>query len=68
MAKRRAEISQSDCVACGACIKVCPRKAIIIRRGMFAQVDVTKCIGCGLCAKECPASIITMMTAEVCAG
>jgi ferredoxin len=35
---------------------------------MFAQVDASKCIGCGLCAKECPASIITMMTAEVCAG
>lgn len=65
MAKKLAELSKDLCVACGACMKVCPRQAISIHRGIYAQVDESKCIGCGLCAKECPASIISIKRMEV---
>lgn len=65
MAKRLAELTKDLCVACGACVKVCPRQAIEIHQGRYAQVDKSKCIGCGLCAKECPASIISMKKLEV---
>lgn len=40
--------------ACGSCADVCPRGAISVQHGCFAQVDVMRCVGCGLCARECP--------------
>lgn len=65
MAKRLAEVTKDLCVACGCCVKVCPRNAISIHQGKYALVDESKCIGCSLCAKECPASIITIKKMEV---
>ena len=62
--KKKAFVEQSDCVACGCCVKVCPRGAIQIIRGITAQVDMEKCIGCGKCAKECPASVIKIEEAK----
>ncbi len=63
MAKRKAIINIRECVACGCCIKVCPRGAISIPKGIYAEIDKSLCIGCGKCANECPASIITMKVA-----
>ena len=62
--KRKGCVAPSDCVACGCCVKVCPRGAIQIIRGITAQVDMEKCIGCGKCAKECPASVIKIEEAK----
>ena len=56
--KKLALIDQKICVACGACMKVCPKNAISVYRGCYAVVDETKCVGCGLCAKTCPAGCI----------
>lgn len=64
MPKRKAIVSVPDCVACGCCIKVCPRGAITVPKGVCAEVNKELCIGCGKCAKECPASIITMEVTE----
>ena len=55
---RRAEVDESLCVAGGCCVKVCPKAAIHVEKGIFAQVDPGLCVGCGLCAKACPASVI----------
>ena len=49
----------SRCVACGACVAVCPKGAISVFRGSFAKVDATKCAGCLLCAAVCPAGVIS---------
>ena len=57
---KKAIINQKQCVSCGACVKVCPRNAIEIDRGMYAKVDMAKCVGCGLCKRACPASVIEM--------
>lgn len=65
MAKRLAEVQKDICAACGSCVKVCPRNAISIYKGIYALVDESKCIGCSICAKECPASIITIKSKEV---
>ena len=51
---------QTDCVACGTCMKVCPRQAISIYKGIRAMVDPNQCVGCGLCKKECPANAIVI--------
>lgn len=62
--KRKAFVQQSDCVACGCCVKVCPLGAIQIMNGIMAELDMTKCVGCGKCAKECPASVIIIREVE----
>lgn len=56
--KRHAVVNTALCVACGACMEVCPRDAIVVWKGTYSVVDDARCIGCGLCAKECPASVI----------
>ena len=63
--KRKAFVEQSDCVACGCCVKVYPLGAIQIIKGVMAQVDMEKCVGCGKCAKECPAGVIMIQEADV---
>ncbi len=64
MAKRKAIVSIRECVACGCCIKVCPRKAITVPRGIHAVIDRELCVGCGKCVKECPASVISLEVTE----
>ena len=56
--KKKAQIPRELCVACGCCIRVCPKEAIQVYRGMYAVVDTALCVGCGKCARECPAGII----------
>ena len=57
--KKTAVVDRKICAACGACMKACPKGAISIWRGCYAQVGET-CVGCGLCAKTCPANCITL--------
>ena len=63
--KRKARVSQKDCVACGCCVKVCPKGAIKVYKGLYAHVNEELCIGCGRCASECPAAIIEVGEVEV---
>ena len=63
--KRTARVDSSSCVACGCCVKVCPKAAIQIVKGVVARVNPEMCIGCGKCARECPASVIAMEEAVV---
>lgn len=58
--KRRKAFIDKACVACGCCLKVCPKQALEIWKGITAKVDWEKCVGCGKCAKECPASVISI--------
>lgn len=58
MKKYIAENDRGRCVACGVCVKTCPRNAISIFRGCYAVVNKEVCVGCGLCEKTCPAGIM----------
>ena len=58
--KKTAVVDRSRCVACGVCVRACPRGALSIWRGCYAQADEAKCVGCGLCAKACPAGSIML--------
>ncbi len=62
--RRFASVNEAQCVACGSCIKVCPRDAIHVPYGVSAMVHLQKCVGCGLCAKACPASVIKIMVQQ----
>lgn len=64
MAKRKAVVSIRECVACGCCIKVCPKGAISVPKGIHASIDSELCVGCGKCMQECPASIISLEVTE----
>ena len=59
MAKRKASVQITECVACGTCVKVCPVGAISVYKGLYADVSA-KCVGCGRCSAACPASVIEM--------
>jgi NAD-dependent dihydropyrimidine dehydrogenase PreA subunit len=61
--KKKALVSKG-CVACGCCMKACPKGAIAVFKGLYAKVDESKCIGCGRCASVCPAQIIKLITKE----
>ena len=60
MMRKAANVDRKICVACGVCMKACPKGAISIHRGCHAMVDEVKCVGCGLCARACPASCIAV--------
>lgn len=50
-------VNQNKCIACGACISICPVNAIKFVKGK-AQIDPNKCIKCGSCAQFCPVNAI----------
>ncbi len=62
---RYVKVDEKHCAGCGSCMKVCPRDAIQVLRGIYAEVDIAKCAGCGLCEKACPASVIEIIHGEV---
>lgn len=70
-----AQVNESKCIACGACVRECPRELIRIHECANPIVvkcsnkDLGKnarkycevsCIGCGICEKVCPAGAITI--------
>lgn len=55
---KRAIVDARHCVACGTCVKACPKSAILIDRGVAAVVDEVECVGCGKCVEACPAGLI----------
>ena len=59
--KKLAVVEKRICVACGACVKACPKGALSILKGCYAVTDQAKCVGCGLCVKTCPAGSITLV-------
>ena len=64
--KKVATPDRKICVACGVCMKACPKNAISIYKGCYAVVEEAKCVGCGLCTKACPAGcIVTRERSEV---
>ena len=50
-------ISEAQCVCCGACVLICPRRAIARRAGK-AVLDRSRCIECGICIPKCYARAI----------
>lgn len=47
-------ISKGLCRSCGACIKVCPNKALNFDQDKKLFVDEGKCLTCGYCTPVCP--------------
>lgn len=51
--------NQSECTGCGACVSICPRKAITMQPDeegfLYPAVNGELCVECDLCEKRCPA-------------
>lgn len=49
--------SEKDCVGCLACVAVCPKDAISLKRtdfdGQVPYINKEKCVGCGKCEQVC---------------
>ncbi|SHJ58690.1 DUF362 domain-containing protein [Propionispora hippei] len=45
-------VISAQCVACGACLKICAHGAISIQ-DKKAKIDHTRCVGCGRCIGTC---------------
>ncbi len=45
-----------DCIACGACMEVCPVDCIT--EGDIYVIDEDACIDCGACEDVCPVDAI----------
>ena len=57
--QKAAKMQVSDaCIACGQCVKLCPRQNIVIKDGR-ASIG-TDCIGCLACLQYCPKQAIHM--------
>ena len=53
---KKEEIEETECINCGACLKVCPHN-IYVKEHYFKKNKSSKCIGCGLCNYICPARL-----------
>ena len=62
---QRPEVDQVSCIACGACWKYCPARAISHDRGKIV-FDYEKCIRCYCCIEVCPQGALS--TRETLAG
>ncbi len=49
------------CVDCGACISLCPVKAICVMEDWSVGIDNDLCIGCGFCTGSCPMKAIAIV-------
>lgn len=56
-----AVVETENCVACGACVPVCPVGAIGL--DSVALVDADRCIGCARCLAVCPQNALTLRKA-----
>ncbi len=49
--------NKSECCGCGACVNICPQKAIKLFSDeygyIYPKINKDKCIGCNLCEKVC---------------
>jgi ferredoxin len=53
-----AHVISSKCVACGACVDVCPVEAISAGTPIY-KINPDTCIDCGACVDVCPSEAIS---------
>lgn len=53
-----AHVISDVCIACGACMPVCPVDAI--SEGEIYVIDPEKCIDCTACVEQCPVEAISL--------
>ncbi len=52
------KINKKICIRCGECSKICPPKAMTIKKGNYPHLKNTSCIRCWCCGEVCPQNAI----------
>ncbi|HEY0196477.1 MAG TPA: 4Fe-4S binding protein [Methanobacterium sp.] len=52
---------EEKCIDCGACMSLCPVKAISPAEDWTIEVDDGQCIGCSVCTNSCPTRAIRVV-------
>ncbi len=57
------EVDSEVCFECGACVSLCPVKAITFTEDLSVSFDENRCVGspCGICVDACPARAIRLV-------
>ncbi|NUQ07076.1 MAG: 4Fe-4S binding protein [Anaerolineae bacterium] len=53
-------VDEALCLACGACVAVCPPNALFLR-GLRLTVDQAQCTDCERCAAMCPVQALSLI-------
>jgi ferredoxin len=61
LVKRVVKKDKDLCIDCGACVSICPVKAIVVEDDWTVDVDDTECVGCKLCTYSCPTKAIKVV-------
>ncbi|MDD3985989.1 MAG: 4Fe-4S binding protein [Methanobacterium sp.] len=61
LVKRVLKKDDKLCIDCGACISLCPVKAIEIDKDWTVNVKDKECVGCNLCTFSCPTKAIKIV-------
>ncbi len=49
------------CIDCGACVSLCPVRAICVQDDWGIDIDNQICIACGFCINSCPTKAIILI-------
>ncbi|MFW5713880.1 MAG: ATP-binding protein, partial [Brevefilum sp.] len=55
-----ADFNKDLCIACAACVEICPMEALVETKQGKIRFASSRCIGCGLCISRCPAGALTL--------
>jgi L-aspartate semialdehyde sulfurtransferase ferredoxin len=59
--KRVVKKEETMCIDCGACVSLCPVRAIIFENDWSVEINDKECIGCKLCSYSCPTKAIKVI-------
>lgn len=54
------EFDEDICLDCGACISLCPTKALTLTDDCSLKVEEEKCVYCGACVPVCPVNALSV--------
>ena len=52
--KRAIQLNEEKCFDCGACLSLCPTRALRLTDDYSIKLDEDKCIYCEICVPSCP--------------
>lgn len=52
--KRAIQLDEEKCIDCGACLSLCPTKALYTTDDYSVKLNEDKCIYCEICVPSCP--------------
>lgn len=59
---------RAGCRQCGACVDICPAKALSMDETLYPVLDITRCDQCMACVDGCPAGAIRSVGSRVTAA